>query len=160
MAREGRVDEAVAEREKYLMELGKLPSDATMGLNSAGAVLAVGTSLLDAQIAKLKGDSKGELELLKKAVDAQDALSYDEPPDWFYSVRETLGAALIQAGNPAEAEKVFRKDLELNPGNGRSLYGLSMALSKQGKKSESARVMRKFRLAWKRADSKLRLRDM
>src|SRR5262245_58157628 len=43
------------------------------------------------------------------------ALHYGEPPDWLLPVRETLGSVLLQNGAAAEAEKVFRADLERNP---------------------------------------------
>jgi hypothetical protein len=59
---------------------------------------------------------------------------------------------LIRAGKPLEAEKVFREDLKNNPGNGRSLFGLSEALKMQGKRDEAAVVLSKFKKAWARAD--------
>ena len=62
---------------------------------------------------------------LEMAAAAQDALTYDEPEPWPWSVRETLGAVLLKAGRAAEAEKVFRTDLEKNPASGRTLFGLA-----------------------------------
>ena len=58
------------------------------------------------------------------AVTAEDALSYNEPADWFFPTRESLGAALLRAQRYAEAEQMFRDDLTRNPNNGRSLFGL------------------------------------
>ena len=92
---------------------------------------------------------------LQMAAAAQDALTYDEPEPWPWSVRETLGAVLLKAGRAAEAEKVFRTDLEKNPGSGRTLFGLTMSLDAQGRTAEAAIVRREFDDAWKQATSPL-----
>ena len=85
----------------------------------------------------------------------QDELNYDEPADWYYPVRESLGAALLENGKAAEAEAVFRADLVQNPRNPRSLFGLQQALAAQNKTSVAAWVERQFAEAWKNADVKL-----
>ena len=86
---------------------------------------------------------------------AADRLPYDEPPVWFYPLRESLGAALLQTGKAAQAEKVFRDDLVRHPRNARSLFGLRESLAKQGKDADAAWVQRAFDEAWKNADTKL-----
>ena len=86
---------------------------------------------------------------------AEDALSYNEPPDWFSPTRESLGAALLRANRLPEAEQAFRDDLERNPGSGRSLYGLWQALVAQKKDADAAE--KNFRGAWKNADVQLTL---
>ena len=78
--------------------------------------------------------------MLQEAVAIQDTLKYDEPADWFFPVRESLGAALLMNGDAAGAEKVFREDLDRNPRNPRSLFGLQQAL-----KSAEARLRRRLR---------------
>ena len=80
---------------------------------------------------------------------------YDEPPVFYYPVRESLGAALLLSGNAVEAERVFRDDLAKYPRNARSLFGLHESLLKQGKKSDAAWVKRAFDEAWKDADTRL-----
>jgi len=106
----------------------KLPEDAPYGLNHAKPVLLVGEAVLDGKIAAASGDKAAAADVYRKAIALQDQLNYDEPQDWYYPVRETLGAALFIDGDITGAEAVFRSDLERNPGNGRSLYGLSKAL--------------------------------
>jgi hypothetical protein len=88
---------------------------------------------------------------------AEDALSYDEPADWFYPTRESLGAALLRAKEYTRAEEVFRQDLARNPGNGRSLFGLRQSLLLQ-KKQSAAAAEKDFRAAWKNGDVQLDLR--
>jgi hypothetical protein len=92
-------------------------------------------------------------------VAAVDLLAYDEPPVWFYPVRESLGAALLANNNAAEAERVFRDDLERHPRNARSLYGLQASLRKQGKETDAEWVQQQFEDAWKNADTKVILAD-
>jgi tetratricopeptide (TPR) repeat protein len=128
--------------------------------NTAAALLAVASNVLDARIAEAKGDRKGAIESWTKAVEAEDALAYDEPPAWYYPVRESLGAALLSDGQASEAEKVFRADLELHPRNGRSLYGLAQALKAQQKLADAAWAEAQFDVAWKDADTKVTLEGM
>jgi len=91
----------------------------------------------------------------RRAVEVQDRLNYDEPPDWYYPVRESLGGALLRAGRPAEAETVFRADLERNPRNPRSLFGLAESLRAQKKAADAAWVRAAFEGAWRDADTQL-----
>jgi hypothetical protein len=79
---------------------------------------------------------------------------------WFHSLRESLGAALLLGERPSEAEQVFRDDLRVNPGSGRSLFGVWKALAAQGRSSEALRIERQFRDAWKNADSLLSLEGL
>jgi cytochrome c-type biogenesis protein CcmH/NrfG len=89
-----------------------------------------------------------------------DALVYNEPPDWYYPVRESLGAALLRAGKAAEAEKVLREGVRRSPHNGRMLFGLLESLKAQAKTQDAAWVQREFDAAWAKADMKLRLEDL
>ena len=91
----------------------------------------------------------------KIAVAAEDKVGYGEPPDWLLPTREGLAAALMRAGNAAEAEKVYRADLEKNRKNPRSLFGLWKALERQGKKAEAAAAKTEFDASWTGADTTL-----
>ena len=128
--------------------------------NSAAAVLALAGYELDARIAETRGDSAAAVASWRKAVEAQDALNYDEPPGWYYPTRESLGAALLRAGQAAEAEAVFRADLDQHPRNGRSLYGLSKSLEAQKKTADAAFARAQYETAWKDADTPVRLEDL
>lgn len=157
-AAKGKVAEAEAERGLFASAAKNTPGESPFGLNSAAGVFTIAGHSLDARIAQAKGDRRGAIVHWRNAVEAQDALNYDEPPGWYYPIRESLGAALLLAGDAAEAEKVFRKDLEYNPLNGRSLFGLIESLKKQGK--QSSPLQKDLDEAWKNADVKLKIEDL
>jgi len=149
---------AAAERQALDTAIGLVPDSALFGgtgLEPAKIVLDLARTVLDARIAWAGGKRDDAIKLWMKAVAAGDKLSYDEPPVWFYPLRESLGAALLLSGKPADAERVFREDLVKHPRNARALFGLHESLVKQGKTADAAWVQRAFEDAWKNADSKL-----
>ncbi len=115
--------------------------------------------ILDARIAASRGEKNASIDHWKQAVAVQDTLNYDEPPDWYYPVRESLGAALLNAGKSTEAEAVFREDLRRNPRNPRSLFGLTQSLRAQKREADAAWTDSQFKSAWKSADTPLQLGD-
>jgi Flp pilus assembly protein TadD len=96
----------------------------------------------------------------QSAADLQDHLIYDEPPGWYYPVRESQGAYLLQAGKSTEATRVFREGVRRSPRNGRMLFGLLESLKAQGKRDEAESVRRELDAAWAGADVQLRIRDL
>src|SRR5262245_38409014 len=153
----GKYTEAQKERAALASDVRQISGDAPFGLNSASSVLRVAESALDARIAWAKGERARSIESWRSAVAAWDALSYNEPPDWYYLVRESLGAALLLNGDAPGAEKVFREDLKENPRNARSLFGLVESLKAQGKRDAAAFVEAEFKAAWKNAEVQLRV---
>jgi tetratricopeptide (TPR) repeat protein len=145
----------------FLEVAGKIPPDTPVGvLNTAGQMFAVARPLLAGRIAAAAGDGAAAIEHYRTAVAAEDLLAYDEPPTWYYPVRETLGAALLASGDAPGAEQVFRDDLKYNPRNGRSLFGVWQALEAQGKKADAASAGAEFRRVWSVADVPLRIDDL
>jgi len=156
----GKPDKATDELNAFIAAKKALPAESMFGLNSAANILQIAENVLSAKIASARHDNKLAVELLRKAVEMEDALAYDEPPAWFMPVRESLGGALYLSGEYSEAEKVFRADLERNRLSGRSLFGLMESLKAQKKTTEAARVQKDFAKAWKNADVKLSLVEM
>jgi tetratricopeptide (TPR) repeat protein len=152
------IEAAEKERTVFLLAAKNLPGETPFGLNSAASVLLIGEHVLAARLAWARGEKTVAIDEWKKAVAAQDALNYDEPPGWYYPVRESLGAALLMNAQAAEAEDVFRADLRDNPRNGRSLFGLLESLKAQ-RKEGAPLVEREFERAWKNADTKLKIED-
>jgi tetratricopeptide (TPR) repeat protein len=163
LAAKGKVAEADAEHHIVSEAADKTPPDQVFAMpvnNKAKDVLNIATNVLGAKIAQAKHDSAGAVSLLRRAVAIQDTLKYDEPPDWFYPVRESLGAVLLLNGNAAEAEKVFREDLDRNPRNPRSLFGLAEALRAQNRAYDAQFVDKQFQANWKGSDIKLKIADL
>ena len=162
LAATNKTTEAEAELKAFRAFTQALPPGTTYGSqNLAADVLKIAENFLSARLARAKNDKKGAIEFLRKAVEAEDALAYDEPPGWYHPMsRESLGGALMLDGQYAEAEKVFREDLLHNRRNGRSLFGLMESLKAQGKRREAELVQREFERAWKNADTQLRIEDL
>jgi tetratricopeptide (TPR) repeat protein len=154
------LERADAELKVFVTAAKGIPAETPYGLNSASSILGIAENVLSARVALARNDKKTAIDLLRKAVAAEDALKYNEPSDWDGPVRESLGGALLLNGEAEEAEKVFRADLEKHPRNGRSLFGLSESLKAQGKEYAARMVQREFEGAWKNADTKLRIEDL
>src|SRR5205809_8058945 len=128
--------------------------------NKAKDVLAIARDVLGARISLARKDNATAIAKLQSAVAAQDTLKYAEPEDWFFPVRESLGAALVTNGDNAGAEKVFREDLERHPRNPRSLFGLQLALKAQGKEYDAGFVQKQLQASWKGGSTQLKLDDL
>src|SRR5690606_16667082 len=109
----------------------------------------------DARIAEANGDADAAIEAWRRAVELEREIQYDEPPAWFYPVRQSLGAALLRAQRADEAEAVFREALAKHPRDGRLLYGLSESLAMQDRAAEAELVEGQFRAAWGEATEPL-----
>jgi tetratricopeptide (TPR) repeat protein len=155
LAARGRVEDARAALAQLQQLAATAPADAQAGFNSLKDILAVAQPIVAARIAATEQHGEEALARLREAVTAQDKLAYNEPADWFFPARHLLGAQLLIARRAAEAEHVYREDLQRNPGNGWALYGLAAALRDQGKAAEATRVRREFETAWRHADIRL-----
>jgi tetratricopeptide (TPR) repeat protein len=155
-AARGNEKDAQRERDAYREAQKAVPPDFDWGYNKARNMFVVADAVLDAWVARATRNEAAEIDAWRTAVLGEDALSYDEPPDWFYPTRESLGAALMRAKQYANAEEIFRADLARNPKNGRSLYGLWQSLLMQ-KKESAAAAEKDYRAAWSKADVMLDL---
>ena len=150
-----------AEAAKELALLEPLAKDPALkkvtifDLYDTSQLLAIAREHLAGEVAFAKGEREAGLERLRAALALEQALPYDEPPPWPLPMRHVLGAMLLEMQKPADAEAVYRADLEIYPENGWALRGLSRALAAQGKAAESAAVEARFRRAWARGDFEL-----
>jgi len=120
--------------------------------NTARSVLSIAPEVLGGEISAAKKDYDSAIAHLERAVRLDDALVYTEPAEWHYPPRQALGAILLEANRPAEAETIYWADLNRNKNNGWALSGLMMALRAQGKNGEANLVEARFKKAWERAD--------
>ena len=148
----------LAEADQELAELEQLVGDpslkgpTTFSTNTGFSILRIAPEVVAGEIAARRKDWDRAILHLDRAVRFEDALIYQEPPDWHAPVRHNLGAVLLEAGRPDEAETIYWEDLKKNPANGWSLFGLLQALKAQGKTDEAARIEERFRTVWKDAD--------
>lgn len=143
---QGRKEDAKKEIAAFHTIREEIPADFPAGVNPAKLVFELAAEMLEARSASA---NTAAIKHLTKAVAMQDALQYGEPPDWYYPIRESLGAALLRDKEASEAEKVFREDLKRNRRSSRSLYGLAEALKMQGKSHEALLVRKQFEQVWK-----------
>jgi tetratricopeptide (TPR) repeat protein len=129
----GNREGAAASAKALAAAIARVPKDQTLNLNRAHDLLAISASVLNGHMASAQGRYVEAAREFAAAVAVQDTLRYDEPPAWFFPVREALGAAYLRAGHAAAAEAAFRRDLEINPRNPRSLFGLREAMRAQSK---------------------------
>jgi len=118
-------------------------------------LITIAEQILAAEIAAGNRRFDEAIARLQRAVLLQDGLMYNEPPDWYFPVRHYLGAVLLEAGLPQEAEAVYWQDLALYRENGFSLLGLQKALEAQGRTGEAAGFAERQRKAFARADVQL-----
>ena len=152
----GKNEEALKELSyiKPLIDTPEIKNLVKSGQPSA-KLLEIADNLLLGQIEFKNGNYEASIISLKKAVSLQDDLPYTEPPFWYYPTRQSLGRVLTEAGKFAEAEAVFRKDLEDYPRNGWSMFGLFKVLEIQGKTKEAKKYKDKFDVIWQLSDIKL-----
>jgi tetratricopeptide (TPR) repeat protein len=120
--------------------------------NTARAILTIAQEVLAGELDASKKNYDAAIPHLERAVRLEDALVYTEPAEFHYPPRLSLGAILLGAGRPAEAETVYWEDLRRNKENGWALFGLMQALKAQGKNADAALVEARLKKAWARAD--------
>jgi len=142
-----------------LNELTQSPSIAEQfiwGINKVTDVCKLALKVLEADLYVKEGKNQDAIQLLTEAVQMEDNFNYNEPPDWFFSVRHILGNVLLETKNYTEAEKIYREDLANWPKNGFALNGLSEALAAQEKTADAEQAKQQFKRAWTLADSELK----
>jgi tetratricopeptide (TPR) repeat protein len=121
----------------------------------ASSMAQMSLDLLDGEIARKSGHLDEAIADFTKARAIEIALPYTEPPYWHQPVSHLLGAALLQAHRPAEAETVYRDSLMRYRLDGWAQFGLAQALAAQGKTAEAAKARKEFAATWQLADVKL-----
>ena len=151
LAIKGHIKEAEAEQSAMNEVFSSLPAGRAFGtfFNDWSTLHSIAKESLAARIAAACGNTDTAVDHWRSAVAAQDQMNFDDLPDWYYPVRESLGAALLLGKQAGQAELVFREDLRKNPHNPRSLLGLSRALENTNKINESRSLLEEFRSVWK-----------
>ena len=155
--RQGKLERATQELEQ-LKDIAKDPAIADLtifDLNAIPLILNIAQAVLSGEIAAQQEDYIAAVTYLNQAVVLEEDLHYNEPKDWYLPPRQVLGAVLLEAGKPNEAEQAYRHDLLAHPQNGWSLFGLAKSLEVQGRLNEAQAVKKEFKEAWADADVSL-----
>ncbi len=160
----GQVAEAEKAKEAFLAAKEKVPESRRVHNNTVVDLLEIAEEMLNGELEYRRGNYDTAFAHLRKSVDLDDALPYDEPWGWMQPARHALGALLMEQGHFEEAEAVYRADLGLDktlsracqhPGNIWSLHGLHECLSRRGESAESLHIKQQLDQALARADVKV-----
>lgn len=152
---------AEAEREAFFAARDRVPDSRMLFNNTCPDILAVGEQMMLGELEYRRGNVDVAFDHLRKSVELDDNLPYDEPWGWMQPTRHALGALLLEQGQHAEAEAVYRADLGLDstlaracrhPRNVWSLHGLHACLQRRGEDVEILHVKQQLDLAAARAD--------
>lgn len=147
----GRIAEAQAETALFEADAAFIGEGDFVALSEAEQVVVIARHMLAGELLYRQGKLEQSFAQFMLAVAADDALKYGEPRGWMQPVRHAYGALLLESGQAAEAEQIYRQDLERHPENGWSLHGLAEALRVQGQTAEADAVQVRFEAAWEAA---------
>ncbi len=154
-ARKHQFNEAAAELAALEASIEHPKLDAVVWQGPPQVTLSIAAKALEGELAGEQSQFGKAVAALDSAVRIQDGVTYNEPPDWYYPVRQSLGAVLLAAGKPAEAATVYWDDLKRNRENPWSLFGLAQALRAQKDEAAAAEIDARFAKVWANADVKL-----
>nr|WP_228053483.1 hypothetical protein [Nodosilinea sp. LEGE 07298] len=154
LAHQGQIAQAQQELEEMnaIADSPALDGVTIWDINTTSHLMDIASAVLSGEIAAQSGELAAAIAHLQRGVELEDSLNYDEPSSWYSPVRQRLGAVLLKANRPAEAETVFRADLAIYPDNGWSLFGLTQALQAQGKTAAAQTTQTKLDVVWQYAD--------
>lgn len=143
---------------EHLSKLEELAKDKSLeevtiwDINSVSTLMQIASRVLKAEILANEEKHNESIALLKEAVEIEDSLNYDEPPDWFFSVRHHLGAVQIEAGKYQNAIATYEQDLKKLPKNGWAQHGLRLAYEYLNDDKNVRKTDELIKQSWKGAD--------
>jgi len=156
----GNMESAQKEKDLMVQFQKQITPTEEIAKNHASKVLELAAIMLDATFARIQKSSSEYINYLKKGVELQDRLYYDEPPAWYVPVNQVLGFALLQQKQYVEAAASFEKTLKSLQRNGRSLFGLTLSLKGQDLETDAYWVEREEKTALKHASIQLQVNDL
>ncbi|MER6423731.1 hypothetical protein [Streptomyces sp. NPDC001137] len=157
----GRIEEAEAERRLFHDAVARVPETRMLFNNTCADILAIAAAMLDGELEYRKGNHDAAFAALRRSIELDDGLPYDEPWGWMQPTRHAYGALLLEQGLVAEAEAVYRADLGLDdtlpraqqhPANVWALHGFHECLVRLGKDGEAQIVAQQLKIATATAD--------
>jgi tetratricopeptide (TPR) repeat protein len=161
----GQIGEATGHQQQFAAAVARVPDSRTLFNNTCQDVLQIAGAMLDGELEYRKGNYDTAFAQLRRAIELDDNLPYDEPWGWMQPTRHAYGALLLEQDRVADAEAVYRADLGLDgtlpracqhPGNVWSLHGYHECLIRQGKHEQAGLIDQQLRIAAARADVPIR----
>jgi len=161
----GQVDAATGQQERFIAAVARVPDSRTIFNNSCRDILAVADAMLAGEIEYRKANYEPAFGHLRRAIELDDGLPYDEPWSWMQPTRHAYGALLLEQNRVAEAAAVYRADLGLDdtlpracqhPGNVWSLHGYHECLTRLGKHEQARIIGQQLAFASAHADVPIR----
>jgi tetratricopeptide (TPR) repeat protein len=161
----GQIGEATGHQQDFTAAVARVPDSRTLFNNTCQDILQIAGAMLDGELEYRKGNYNAAFAQLRRAIELDDNLPYDEPWGWMQPTRHAYGALLLEQDRVAEAEAVYRADLGLDgtlpracqhPGNVWSLHGYHECLTRQGKHEQAGIIGQQLRIAAARADVPIR----
>ncbi len=149
----GRTAQAREEMAEFERRVALVPDEWYVFNNQVHDVLPIARAMMRGELLYREGKKDEAFAILREGIAYEDRLVYDEPPAWMLPVRHALGALLVESGEYAEAERLYREDLKKNRNNGWALVGLREALAGQGKMGDAMALDSKIELAFAHADT-------
>jgi tetratricopeptide (TPR) repeat protein len=157
----GRLDEAAAQRALFAAAVARVPASRTLFNNTCQDILEIAGAMLDGELEYRRGNHEAAFAHLRRSIELDDGLPYDEPWGWMQPTRHAYGALLLEQGRTEEAEAVYRADLGLDgtlpracqhPGNVWSLHGYHECLTLLGKQEQAQIIGQQLTIAAAYAD--------
>lgn len=148
----GRTEQAHQEMAEFERRVAEVPGDWLVFNNSVHDVLPIARAMMRGELLFREGKREEAFAILREGIAYEDSLVYDEPPAWMLPVRHALGALLMSDGQYAEAERLYREDLEHNRENGWALTGLRNAMLEQGRLDEAKAIEPRLARAFSQCD--------
>ena len=157
----GHIAEAEKTRAAFMEAKPRVPESRRVHNNTVRDLLEIAQAMLDGELEYRRGNHEVAFTHLRRSVELDDALPYDEPWGWMQPTRHALGALLLEQGRVAEAEAVYRSDLGLDGKLSRacqhldnlwSLHGLHECLTRRGEAVEAALIKQRLELALARSE--------
>lgn len=160
----GRIAEAEAERDRFEAALARVPESRRQFNNSALDILAIAREMLQGELEYRKGNYDVAWQHLRRSIELDDGLLYDEPWGWMQPTRHAYGALLLEQGHIEESAAVYRADLGLDgslarafqhPENVWALHGYHECLQRLGRHDEARMIKQRLDLALARSDTRI-----
>jgi tetratricopeptide (TPR) repeat protein len=157
----GNITEAEKARAAFREASAKVPDTRRVHNNTVVDLLAIAEQMLSGELEYRRANYDVAFRHLRRAVELEDSLPYDEPWGWMQPSRHALGALLLEQGHAAEAEAVYRADLGFDGKLSRacqhlenvwSLHGLHECLTRRGDTIEAPMIKARLDLASARAE--------